>query len=215
MFRAALLFEIRTRPPTAVHSALYGPAARIHPTPWEYCQLSNAKELHSSAVLSDPDRVDATALATAEVTAIKIAGLTPVAGMSIPNNEQASMQGVLDSIAELNATINNMNAPMANMNARMTNMDAWMISMDATLADIKGLCAKNQAVSLQVPGRGQAKYPHIKTVADLVQIPTVTLDHYLDAYGVERPGDETLRRWALGRCIGIHEDVLVTKLKVT
>lgn len=66
-----------------------------------------------------------------------------------------------------------------------------------------------------MPVRGQPKYPHIKTVADLVKIPTVTLNHYLVAYGVERPGDENLRRWALGRCIGIHGDVLVTKLEAT
>ncbi|KAG9225595.1 hypothetical protein CCMSSC00406_0003098 [Pleurotus cornucopiae] len=111
---------------------------------------SYAKNLHSSAVLSDPGRVDATVLATEEVTAIKIAGLTPVAG--IPNNDQANMQGVLDSIAELNTTITNMNALMTNMDTRITNMDARIINidgrintMDATLEDIKGLCNKNQA----------------------------------------------------------------------
>ncbi|KAF4578259.1 hypothetical protein EYR40_001580 [Pleurotus pulmonarius] len=236
---------------------------------------SYAKELHSSVVLSEPDRVDATVLAMAEVTAIKIASLTPVAG--IPNNDQANMQSVLDSIGELRTTIANMNVQMnvqmtnmnvqmanmsaritdmdariANMDARITNMDARMTNMDAritnmddrintidaTLEDIKGLCHKNQAMavralnatrsngmnyqydqvpfpdgrmptSVEMPVHGQVKFPHIKTVGDLVKLPVGTVNHYLEAYGIERVGDEAQRRWALGKCVGIHEKHLV------
>ncbi|KAL4262668.1 hypothetical protein AB1N83_008680 [Pleurotus pulmonarius] len=205
---------------------------------------SYARKLHSSVVLSEPDRVNATVLATAEVTAIKIAGLIPVDG--IPNNDQANMQGVLDSIAELRTTITNMNAQMnaqmtnmnAQINAQMTNMNARIANIDArvtdidtrvtnldarianidarvtdidtrvtnldaridtigdTLAVIKGLCNKNQVMAIQalnatrsngmnyeydevpfpdgemptsveIPVRGQAKFPHIQSVADL------------------------------------------------
>ncbi|KAF4580452.1 hypothetical protein EYR40_003168 [Pleurotus pulmonarius] len=131
--------------------------------------------------------------------------------------------GILEATSnKLEAIIRDLATKFGDINTEVTSNKEFISSvLIMAIRALNGLCGNGFQRNYQevpfldgtYPSRVENGFPHIRTIADLENIAPITVQAYLSKCGV--PFDdfsEQACRFELGRCIGINEEILSSRL---